>query len=247
MAYATVLIESRPPALETAPDDAAIERALRRAMGLNPSAAEPYAQLAWLKAQSAKTLDEAAALADEALARAPGDEALALLRAQLFVNAGRYADARPLLARLARADDAGVRRQAVEILGKLEALSEATAGRTAEDAGLRVAPAVADRNGILVFRALRPGERRVAGWLSRVSCGPDGVLFTGRTLQGAFEFRAPRLGAVELVTYTDARRGLRCGERPAAVVVVTYTRGSRGLAGRAVAIEFPPPGYEPAR
>jgi tetratricopeptide (TPR) repeat protein len=248
LAYAAVLIESRPPALEKAPDDGLIERSLRRAMELNPSAAEPYGRLAWLKAQAPGTMDEAAALADEALARAPGDEALALLRAQVFVNARRYAAARPLLARLARANDPDVRRQAVEILDKLDALAAATAGRTAEDAGLRVSPGEADQQGILVFRALRPGERRVAGWLASVSCGPDGVLFSGRTLQGAFSFRAPRLGAVELLTYTEARRGLRCGERPGqAVVVVTYTGRTRGLAGRAVAIEFPPAGYEPAR
>jgi tetratricopeptide (TPR) repeat protein len=250
LAYATVLIESRPPALEDAPDDARIERSLRRAMALEPSAAEPYGQLAWLKAQSTKTLDEAATLAEEALARAPGDDTLALLRAQVFVNARRYAAARPLVVRLARSNDPDVRRQSAEILARLDALSAATAGRTAEDAGLHFTSAAGDEEGILVFRALRPGERRVAGWLSRVSCGPEGVVFSGRTVTGAFAFRAPRLGAVELLTYTDTRRGLRCGERPThTVAVITYTggRAARGLAGRAIAIEFPPPGYEPVR
>jgi tetratricopeptide (TPR) repeat protein len=251
LAYATVLIESRPPALGTSPDDLTIERSLRRAIALNPDAAEPYGQLAWLKAQSPRTIDEAAALADEALARAPGDEALALLRAQVLVNAHRYGDARPLLVRLARANDDVVRQQAGEVLRKLTALETATAGRTAADAGLRPPASAASDHGILLFRALGPGERRAVGWLSGVTCTPEGVIFTGRTPRAPFTMRAPRLGDVQLFTYSEARRGLRCGERlPGVVAVVTYTAGrSRpsGLVGRAVAIEFPPPGYEPSR
>jgi tetratricopeptide (TPR) repeat protein len=249
LAYATVLIEGRPPALEVGPEDASIERSLRRAMALNPSAAEPYGQLAWLKAQSTRTLDEAASLAEEAFTRAPGDDSLALLRAQVFVNAKRYGEARPLLVRLTRANDANVRRQATDILDKLDALAAATAGRTAEDVGLHVAGGAAAQEGILVFRALGRGERRVAGWLSSVTCSPDGVVFGGRTPAAAFSFRAARLGDVQLLTYSARRRGLRCGERlQRAVVVLTYTNGrvgSSGLTGRAVAIEFPPPGYEP--
>jgi tetratricopeptide (TPR) repeat protein len=250
LAYATVLIEERPPAMESGPDDAAIERSLVRAMALNPAAAEPYGQLAWLKAQSPKTLDQAGALAEEAFTRAPGDDEIALLRAQVFVNTRRYADARPLLVRLTRANDASVRQQAGEILGRLDALAAATAGRTAEDVGLRMAPGAGPREGVLVFRALAPGERRLAGWLSSVSCSAEGVVFAGRTPDGSFAFRALRLGDVQLLTYSAGRRGLRCGERlERAAVVFTYTNGrlrEAGLSGRAVAIEFPPPGYEVA-
>jgi tetratricopeptide (TPR) repeat protein len=251
LAFATVLVEQRPASMEVGPDDARIERSLRRAMALSPSAAEPYGQLAWLKAQSPKTIDEAVALAGEAVARAPGNEKLLLLRAQVLVNAGRYVDARPLLARLGRAGEPDVRRQAAEIARSLDELSSATAGRTAEDVGLRFADGVVASDGVLVFRALRRGERRAAGWLLQVSCTAERVVFAGRTPVGPFSLMARRLKDVELLTYSSKRRGLRCGERLSqAPVVITYTGGRvrpTGLTGRAVAIEFPPPGYEPVR
>ena len=248
LTYATVLMTERPPGA-TSPADAAIERSLRRAIALNPSAAEPYGQLAWLKAQSPRTMREAGSLADDALARAPGDEAIQLLRAQVLVNTRRYADARPLVARLTRANDASVRRQALDILDKLDALASATAGRTAADVGLVAVSAADTSGGIVIFRTLGPGEQRAAGWLASVDCTVDGVVFAGRTKSGAFRLRARRLEDVQLLTYSTRRRGLACGERlGTAVVVVTYTGGrvgSTGLTGRAVAIEFPPVGYTP--
>ncbi len=142
-----------------------------------------------------------------------------------------------------------MKRQAIEILGKLDALDAATAGRTAADVGLRIEAGAESPEGILVFRALGPREQRTAGWLSAVTCGPDGVTFSGRTPAGPFRLRAGRLSDVQLFTYTTHRRGLACNVQPGnAVVVLTYVNartGPSGLSGRAVAIEFPPPGYRP--
>ena len=89
--YAAVLIEQRQPLATDAPapEDPVIERALRRAMALNPDAAEPYGRLAWLKAQVSATLPEADALIREGLARAPGNESLGLVRAIVLAKQGQ--------------------------------------------------------------------------------------------------------------------------------------------------------------
>jgi tetratricopeptide (TPR) repeat protein len=250
--FGRVLLQARSGA--SAAGDAEVARAFARAVEMNPEFADGYAQLAWVRSQSPATLEEAVRAARKAAELAPGNDEYALLLAQVLANRGDFAGARPLLARLAKtAADANVQQSARDLLTQFdrvehlaEGLTRATpepGAPTDESSG---APSSAPGY-VPIFRETRPDERRMAGRLTRIECGPTGLTFTVATNDATLAFGAPRFDDVEFLTYRDDLRGqIQCGARtPPVVVLVTY-RASHPpdkLAGQVVAVEFPPIGY----
>jgi len=249
--YATVLMGSRSQApVGQAATTAVIERALRRAIELNPAAAAPFGQLAALLSQDRGRLNEARQLVQQALVLADTDERFRLIDAVIRINSSEYVKARGQLARLTKARDSDIRKEAVDLLAEVDRRLAETAGRTAEDAGLSL------RDGISVqpepfplFRRLQPGEQRTAGWLTAVQCSEKGVAFLGRAGSRAMRLRAWRMTDVAFVNHSDAHLSVGCGQKFVnTVAVFIYSGGAERpdvVTGTAIALEFPPADYVP--
>ena len=250
VSYAGTLTNLRPVVrVETpGPDDIAIEHALRRAIALEPARPLAHATLAQLLSLQSGRDAEAHELMRIALKMAPADEQVQLLSAIVSMNSADYSTARHQLEALTRAMDSTVRQRAEKLLPQVVAVLATTAGRTARDAGL-ASPAGRPRSdGLLLFRALRDGERRTAGWLASIGCRPDRVVVAVRTPTETLRFLARSLQSLELFNYRDRKTSVRCGmELQGAVIVASYVPdGPKGISGRITALEFAPDGYLPA-
>ncbi len=252
VSYAAALYSLRPShAMDSKdPEDASIERALRRVIALEPKRAIGYAHLARLLSLDSRRIAEAKHLVVRAKTLAPDDEEFRLIHAAVLVNGMEYVAARPVLESLVAARSLEVRQQASEILGNLEALLVQMAGRSAEDVGL-VPPAVRPHGeGVPLFRELRQGEARAAGRLVGIECVPGGLVLVTRTARGPLRLSARTLTSIELLNYSGRSGKVTCGTGlQGTVVVVSFDPGStsKGTAdGRLTAIEFAPEGYTPA-
>lgn len=93
-----------------------------------------------------------------------------------------------------------------------------------------------------VFREVGSGERRLDGMLERIECSPAGATFHVRAGESAVRVTAPRMDAVDFITYRHDLKGrIECGPlRNPAHVYVTWRAGREASARIAVAIEFLP-------
>jgi tetratricopeptide (TPR) repeat protein len=249
VSYASALSSLRPAArVDTpAPDDIAMEQALRRAIALEPARPIAHATLAQLLSLRSDRVAEAQELIHTALKMAPADEQVQLLSAIVLMNSADYASARPRLEALTRAMNSTVRQQAKELLTQAVAVLSTTAGRTARDAGL-TPPALAPRTDVLMlFRPLRDGERRSSGWLTSIDCRPNGLTVVVRTATETLRFSARSLHSIELISYRQQRTSVQCGAGlQGAVIVASYVAdATKGINGRITALEFAPDGYMP--
>ena len=98
-----------------------------------------------------------------------------------------------------------------------------------------------------VFREPKPGEERVAGWLTAIECAKTGIVLVARVDGKPFRVHAERFETIDFITYREDRRGsVGCGRRSSEdMVVLTYRPGGTGVAGEAVAVEFPPANFVP--
>jgi len=98
-----------------------------------------------------------------------------------------------------------------------------------------------------VFREPKPGEERVSGWLTAIECGQKGVVLVARVDGKPLRVHADRFESIDFITYRDDLSGsINCGRRsPEDVVVLTFRPGGSGVAGEAVAVEFPPANFVP--
>ena len=246
--YAAALQDSRGP-VASAPLDAAIERALRRTIELNPDFADAYAQLAWLQMARPVPPDaEIDALVRAALERAPGEDRHAYLQASVLMQRRKDTEARPLLQRLAGSRDRSVRRAAVDALTRLEhggapAMNAGAPGPAAPTSdAATTAPTF-----VPVFRTPAAGEVRIAGWLGAIECADGGVALALMVKGRATRARVVRFEDVEFITYREDLAGtVTCGPRPKAEpVIVSYRPAAQagGFVGDVVAVEFLPDGY----
>jgi tetratricopeptide (TPR) repeat protein len=243
--YALLQIQAR-LADQAAVDDSAIEAALRRVIAANPSFGDAYGQLAWLRAQSPEHLKEAAALARKALEFVPGNEEYQLLLATILMNQQDFPAAHQVLDRLVKvATKPGVREPAATMLAAAQKY-ESQPAQPAPDTPATTSSA-RGAGVIPVFRELKAGEERVAGWLTAIECGPKGVVLVARVGDKSVRVHAARFEAVDFITYrNDLAGSINCGRRsPEDVVVVTYRPGGSGVLGEAVAVEFPPANFVP--
>jgi hypothetical protein len=93
-----------------------------------------------------------------------------------------------------------------------------------------------------IYRDLAAGERRVEAILESIECGTSRALFHVRTADGPMRFTAPRMDAVDYITYREDLKGnVGCGPLAApARVYVTWRPGGDPDERTAVAIEFLP-------
>ncbi len=242
--YALLQIQAR-LSDQPAVDDAAIEAALRRVIAANPSFGDAYGQLAWLRAQSPANLEEAAALVRKALAFVPGNEEYQLLLATILVNQQEFPAAHQVLDRLARgATTPAVRETANSMLATVRRY-EAQPARPSADSPS--ATSTREPRVMPVFREPKPGEERVAGWLTAIECGKNGIVLVARVDGKPFRIHAERFEAIDFITYREDLRGsVGCGRRAQEdIVVMTYRPGGNDIAGEAVAVEFPPANFVP--
>jgi tetratricopeptide (TPR) repeat protein len=224
-----------------------IEAALRRAIALNPNFVEPYSILAWYRGEHPDGIDEGLKLIGTALNLAPGREDFALTYAGLLARKGNYDDARRVLEPLAaRATKEDIKSSAAELLDQIKTYQAAT--RTGGDGSRPGHPAADATRAILDLRVVQPGETRVFGTLTEISCsGKDTslVLFVnGATTR----VRVPGLGLLRFISYRPDLHGqIGCGVRtPADPVLVTYrATANQPTIGTAVAVEFVPADYKP--
>ena len=248
--YATVLRQSGANGDPTI--EAAIERALRAAIDLNPEFADSYAELAWVKQQDAGSQQEALRLVQEALARAPGNERYVYLLASILTRGGEYSKAKPLLDRMARgAADDWVRNASSDLLRRIEAVEHEAAGRARNEVSEEPrAASSASADYLPMFRKLGEGEQRVAATLTAIECARGRVALAITVDGRPARVRVGRLDGIEFIAYRDDLQGrVQCGPRSSAEqVLVTYRPEKTsvdGTLGDAVAVEFPPADYRP--
>ena len=175
-----------------------------------------------------------------------------------LANQHDYKGARPILSRLAQAaTNASVKQAAIEVLAQIDLAQQQEAASpvaqpavSSTSAPSSSAPTPGGTRLIPVFRKIEAGETSVAGWLTSIECDARGITFQIKGRNGPFSLHASRFDDVEFISYREDRRGtVSCGARAdAEVVIATYKprreAGSHPI-GDAVALEFPPPEYEP--
>ena len=105
------------------------------------------------------------------------------------------------------------------------------------------------RSGLLL-RAVRPGEERAFGQLTRIDCAPGAVRFTVEAADRRIVASAARMEDVELTAFLDDKAfTISCGARSSPDrVYVTWRPDARWgteVNGTAVAVEFVPKSFRP--
>jgi len=239
-------------------DGEKIEKALRRAIELNPSFPDAYEMLAWKLGQNEPSLDEAMRLVNKALDLAPGREAYVYRKAVLLANKQDFTAARSLLTQIIRGgSDETVRANAQRELAQVDDFERRKAAfeanRTPSAPGGGTASSVVEPAGqqriVPALRPMQPGENRVFGKLTAIQCAATGVVVVVRTPDGAtLRAHATKFSQIDLITYRNDLRGdVQCGARAAAdPVLVTFTPDADSTnSGTAVAVEFVPLDYTP--
>jgi len=239
-------------------DGEKIEKALRRAIELNPSFPDAYEMLAWKLGQNEPSLDEAMRLVNKALDLAPGREAYVYRKAVLLANKQDFTAARSLLTQIIRGgSDETVRANAQRELAQVDDFERRKAAfeanRTPSAPGGGTASSVVEPAGqqriVPALRPIQPGENRVFGKLTAIQCAATGVVVVVRTPDGAtLRAHATKFSQIDLITYRNDLRGdVQCGARAAAdPVLVTFTPDADSTnSGTAVAVEFVPLDYTP--
>ena len=242
--YAVLQIQAR-LSDQPAVDDATIESALRRVIAANPSFGDAYGQLGWLRAQSPEHSKEAAALVRKALEFEPGNEEYQLLLATILMNQQDLPAAAQVLERLMRSATApAMRETASNMLATVRRYQSQPAQPSTENT---TASSTGGPHVMPVFREPKPGEERVSGWLTAIECGQKGVVLVARVDGKPLRVHADRFESIDFITYRDDLSGsINCGRRsPEDVIVLTFRPGGSGVAGEAVAVEFPPANFVP--
>jgi tetratricopeptide (TPR) repeat protein len=195
---------------------------LKRAAALKPQSSEAQAWLAYALMQDEDRLADARIAIERAIELAPGRIDYRLRWADIRILQGSYGDARKLLTSVSelRADP----RSADAARRRLDRLDEY------------------ERAQQPVLRPLNPGERRAAGVLTRIECGPGIVRFRVRTSGVTILAVGTSLDAVDVRSHLRRPLRLECGlrENPDAVYVTWLPDAtpSPERDGAIVALEF---------
>ena len=240
----------------------AIEKALRRAIELNPEFADSYGMLAWQLQATGGDLNEAQQLIVKALALSPGRPQYALTLAGILSRKEDYARSLAVLEQIiAYGSDERVREDARQMRAHindfLKRKAEWEANRTGRDDS-QAPPSSANQSSVgsgsggrlvLDLRKLGPGESRVAGTLVAIECPPRGPIALVVRVDGAsMRAHAAKFDDIDFISYRDDLKGqVRCGPRtPADRVLLTIRPDANSTnSGGAVAVEFVPDNYKP--
>jgi tetratricopeptide (TPR) repeat protein len=223
---------------------------LRRAIELNPDFPESYVLLAFVNLVQEERLDESIELVSHALKLAPGRDDYVFVLAQLHMRKQDFATARSVLTPMLRENaDETTRKSALTLLNSMKTIEEQLDRlRAVNDAVGNAAKGSTHDNEPsleLFLRKLQKGEQRVQGFLDRVECTQERILFSINTGRQMLTLQASGLERVRFVTFTpDVRGEISCGHRrPPNAVVVTYRKAAEPRPrndGEMVAVEFVP-------
>jgi tetratricopeptide (TPR) repeat protein len=244
-------------------------RALARAVALNPESAEAHAWLAYVQMQSADTLPEARVSIERAIALAPGRLEYRLRYADVRILQGEPDDVRALLSAIAanKYDHTAANQARSRIKAMLAAMQRA-ASATGDAAGTENSSSSAagasrsiptpsadatpppDARVHLQLRAVKEGEQRAYGELTRVECARNEVRLHVQIEGADMVASARRMEDVELIQYLEVKDfSVSCGARTPADPVLFTWRPADGSSPRrlpaAVAVEFVPRDYVP--
>jgi tetratricopeptide (TPR) repeat protein len=236
--------EQRRQALET----------LKRAVMLNGTSSDAHAALAYVEMLSGDTLTDARASIEHAIALSPGRLDYRLRFADIRLLQGDIDAAKNILTSLAAITSDSVASSAAST--RLATIAEHEIRRSPASAPAVGGDGSGDRRSAfpglpgLLLRAVRSGEERILGQLTRVDCAKAGVRFTVETDEREVTAAAARMEDVALTTFLDDKHfTLVCGARPAVErVYLTWqpdTRWGAGVVGTAMAVEFLPKAFAP--
>jgi tetratricopeptide (TPR) repeat protein len=212
-----------------------------------PNALARMAELE-LRSREGPTAETRTAI-ERARALAPGRHDYALIHAQILVRQSDYAAARRVLEPLmSNQYEPDVRDGARSLLARIVDIETS---RLARSGGLPAGAAAAAERAEFptvptsrpVFRQLLPGEERVEGTLERIDCSAAGAVFQVKAAAGTTMFLAPKLDAVDFITYrSDLTGNVECGPaKPPMPVYLTWRPAADGSSARiVVAVEFLP-------
>jgi hypothetical protein len=178
----------------------------------------------------------------------------ALMAAQAYVANRDLPSARQVLAVLAeRGETPGIRQEARELLDEVTSAEHPQPGEaSARAAAMERASATNWASGAMglvpVFRTVGDGETREAGILQEIACSRDAVVLVVALPGRVTRFGAPEFINIAFINYrTDMTGSVSCGRRarPEKVYLTWRDGGPAGTDGRAVAVEFLPPGINP--
>jgi len=252
------------------PETIKIMRAeLQKAIQLAPTFPESYRLLAFVNMVAHEQLDESVAMLKKALTIVPGNQQIAFMLGQVYLNQQDFKSAKAILVPLAqtasepelRASAKAVLDSLLEIEAQIARYADRRISEDAVDSSDRprlLRPDEADasvpdsltnndrprkfRSGL---RAKRDGEEQARGVLLRIDCNAKGATFVVQTKDRVLKLSGGNMTAVEFVTYTaDIAGGIGCGARnPANPVIITYRPPTDVKAkndGETVAVEFIP-------
>jgi tetratricopeptide (TPR) repeat protein len=249
----TLLRPEKGPLAGLAPEQATAVEAtmlLEKVVERQPNHADALALLGYGRLVSGQHTPAVTAL-EKAHRISPRHE-YAMLVAQAYIARRDLAAARKVLVLLAeRGDSASIKAGARDLLERVTSIEHPNA---ASESGTRTSGAAASPNAanaggfVPIFRKVEEGESREAGILQEIACSREAVVLVV-TLAG----RAARFGATDFINIAfvsfraDLAGGVACGRRaaPEPVYVTWREGGPPGTDGRAVAVEFLPPGFAP--
>lgn len=255
----------------------AMRDSLRKAIELRPDFPESYSLLAFVHMVTGEELDEAVSLISRARALSPGKEYYALILAQLYMRQEKFEQARAALEPLTRdASDPQMRANAESLMKYVRTMQERNANMKADEEarakGGATPPALtrredegeddsggvpnemseADALNLAVNEALRTpleGETRLLGTLTRIECGPKGLVFVVKSGDSLLRLAAKSFEDARIMAFTkEAGNELSCGPlKREGTVVVTFRAAADARAktdGTLAAMEFVPANFK---
>ncbi len=248
-----------------AAESAGIMRAeLSRAIELKPDFAESYHLLAFVNLVTEHNLDDAVQLINKAVALSPGNEQYLFVLTQIYLRKQDFAAATRTIEPMAKnATDPRIRATAEGLLRSVKSYQESMAryerDRASNRQSLREAAEQTDQGPTIVVNpyiylqeALRnpePGEIRLQGSLTRLTCSAKGIVFEIKGEQGVLRLFAKDFDGINITTFTsDVGGELTCGARKGQdFVVVTYKPlkdAREKTEGALVSLEFVPADFK---
>ena len=256
----------------------AMRDSLRKAIELRPDFPESYSLLAFINLVTNEEIEESVKLVNRARALSPGKEYYALLLAQLYLRQEKFDAALSTLEPLTRdGSDPQMRANAQSLANAVRTMREQAARiKSAEEAFAKGAanssdaPRLTPRKGdgpgedappemseaealnMSINEALRKpleGETRLVGSLTRIECGPKGLVFVVREGGRLLRLSTKGFENVLINAYTREAGGeLSCGPlKSESLVVVTFRAATDARAktdGALAALEFVPTSFK---
>ncbi len=243
-----------------------MREALKKAIALNPNFAESYNLYAFISFVRNEAIDEAFIYLNKALKLAPGNQWYVIRSAELYLRKQDFANARRLAQKVYEtAPDDHLRVYAKITLGNIDSFeaqledlknpharmpSDETDKPLTEEELARLNEKVMLENINLNLRRPKANEKRVLGFLTKIQCAGDDVIYSLKVDNQNLQLRSENFDALFLMSYDrdlpDEQVG--CGSvKKESFAVVVYRPADNfkaKTAGDIVSIEFVPKNFK---